>query len=221
MVKFLAIVVLLFSGVGLSVGVRHLMPISKASPEYPRHLADQRYTGKVRVSLTVYPDGSVQEARIVESSHPDMARSTQEAASQWRMQAWDLPQTDVEVLVLFGAQGQEPFSERVSVGLSNTRCAYVNHAVTVSKRDYPQESLSKVDVFAYTSRFLNSEYVALKVPNPKQRDKLLRQFRQSILQVVARCRNNPNSRFVTHLPPGVRDVLGSVKPVSAPGKGLM
>lgn len=220
MVKFFAIVVLLLSGVGISLGVRYMMPISKAAPDYPAHLADLGYTGKVRVFLTVAPDGSVHKTRIIESSHPDMSTAVQVAAARWRLPAWDLPQTDVEVLVIFGAQGHEPFSDRVTVGLSNTLCAYLNYEVAASKRDYPGESLSKVDIFRYTAQFLNSEYVALKVPDQKLREKLTRQFNKSILQIVARCRNNPNSRYATHLPQGVKEVLGSIRPVSASGKGF-
>jgi len=56
-----------------------LVPVFTPKPEYPDELIKTRYAGKVRVSLTIGSQGTVQAARVIESSHPRLAEAAQRA----------------------------------------------------------------------------------------------------------------------------------------------
>lgn len=189
-----------------------LTAVFAPKPEFPPDLAEARYAGKVRVRLTVGPSGTVQATRVVESGHPELALAVQRAVVQWRFKPWNAQSSgpnkeEFMVLVLFGARGIEPFSSEITVGLNQTLCAYLNHEIKASKRDFPEAQLSDVDVFWYMAEFLASDYVASRVPDENQRNALLVQFKKSIPQVATLCRGKPNSRYADHLPEAIRRLM--------------
>ncbi|MFK3972641.1 TonB family protein [Pseudomonas sp. NPDC087358] len=193
-----------------------LAPIFTPAPEYPPALVEARYTGKVRVHLTIGPSGSVQSANVRESSHPDLLIAVQRAVVQWRFRPWDdqpdgPAKIEFPLLILFGAQGIEPFSSELSLGLNNALCAYLNYEVRMSKRDFPKAPLSKVDLFWYTAEFLESDYAALRVPDENQRKALLTLLERSVPQVVSSCKSKPDSRYAAHLPSEIGGLLVDVK----------
>lgn len=49
------------------------------------------YAGKVRARLTVEPDGSIADFYIIESMHPALAESVEQAFAQWRFRPWEFP----------------------------------------------------------------------------------------------------------------------------------
>jgi TonB family protein len=216
-VKYLSfIVALLFSFKGYAAE-ELLVPVFTPKPEYPKDLIKTRYTGKVRVYLTVGASGTIQGARVIESSHPDLTAAVQRALVQWRFEPREVAGGDPNyleftVLVLFGARGVAPFSREITVGLNDMLCAYLNYEVKASKRDFPKEPLSKVDVFSYTAEFLGGSYVTTKVPDVEQRKTLFKLLGSSIPQVVSACRRYPDSKYATHLPKEIRELLVDVKP---------
>jgi TonB family protein len=192
------------------------VPIYTPAPQYPRSLLETGYTGKVRFYLTVDNDGFARHIRVVESAHPQLTESVRQVASRWRFKPWSIAgsnagQTEVMLLVLFGAEGMAAFPPQISVGLGNTLCAYLNQEVALSRRDYPDAALSDVDVFSYTTEFLESAFVAVKLPEHNAREALRIHFKEAIPTVVAGCLLHPRRRYSDFLPEDVREALGWIR----------
>ncbi len=193
-----------------------LVSIHTPAPTYPASLLETGYGGKVRFYLTVDEGGAARHVRVVESTHPDLTQSVRQAAAQWQFEPWslvdsDARQTEVMLLVLFGAEGVGAFLPQISVGLSNTLCAYLNQEVALSRQDYPDAALTDVDVLSYTTEFLGSAFVALKLPDQTAREALQVQFNNAVPSVVAHCQQYPKRRYSEFLPADVREVLGWVR----------
>jgi len=189
-----------------------LIPEQTPRPEFPRQLIDTRYTGKVRVHLTIAAHGGIQAARIIESSHPAFAEATQRAVVGWRFQPWTTdngePSTlEFTVPILFGARGIEPFSSEITVGLRNTLCAYLLYEVKASLRNFAEQPLKNVDVFQYTQEFVNGAYVQRLKPDPHTRATLVAQMESAIPRIVKHCKRNPDHPVAYYLPKGIREVL--------------
>lgn len=58
--------------------------LSQAQPEIPREIRNMLGTAKVAVAFTVQPDGSVQEASVISSTHRRLNRPTLDAVGQWK-----------------------------------------------------------------------------------------------------------------------------------------
>lgn len=189
-----------------------LIPDHTPTPQYPGELADTRYTGKVRVHLTVAAHGGIQAARIIESSHPAFAEATQRAVVGWRFQPWttddgEPTKLEITVPILFGARGIEPFSPEITVGLRNTLCAYLLYEVKASLRDFTEEPLKLIDVFRDTHEFVTGPYVQRLEPDPESRAALVAQMENAIPRIVKLCKRNPDHPVAYYLPKGIRDVL--------------
>lgn len=61
-----------------------LHALSQPEPDIPRSLRDSGTGGKVMLSFTVQPDGSVADAAVVSSSNRRLNRPAIDAVSQWR-----------------------------------------------------------------------------------------------------------------------------------------
>jgi TonB family protein len=59
---------------------------AKIDPKYPGLAKDYQLTGKVKIELTVSPDGSVKKTRVVGGS-PLLADAAVEAVKQWRYES--------------------------------------------------------------------------------------------------------------------------------------
>jgi TonB family protein len=59
---------------------------AKVDPKYPGLAKDYQLTGKVKIELTVSPDGSVKKTRVVGGS-PLLADAAVEAAKQWKYES--------------------------------------------------------------------------------------------------------------------------------------
>lgn len=191
-----------------------LDPIATPTPVYPPELLKTRYTGKVLANLTISAFGTVQDTRIIESSHPKLAEATQNAMVNWRYQPWEVTEgkpgrVDITVPVIFGARGIEPFSREITVGLQNTLCAYLNSEVRISKMDFPRDSLNKVDVFWHTRKYLSGSYVTHLVPEPHKREALFATLETAIPKIIKECGRNPDARYADYLPQGIRSLLAS------------
>ncbi len=191
-----------------------LIPVSTPKPEFPQQLLKKRHAGKVLVSLTVGAFGTVQNARIVESSHPQFAEAVQRAVTKWRYRPWkavDGKPSSVEIAVpiIFGARGLHPFSPQITVGLENTLCAYLNHEVHASKRDFPNEPLSEVDVFWHTRAYLAGGYVAHMRPDQRKGETLIDELHKAIPAIVKSCQSNAQAKYGEHLPESIRSLLVS------------
>lgn len=58
---------------------------SKVQPSYPELARKMNISGTVKVEVTVSPNGTVKEARIV-GGHPLLANSALDAAKKWRFE---------------------------------------------------------------------------------------------------------------------------------------
>lgn len=58
--------------------------LSQTQPDIPREVRNMLGTAKVAVAFTVQPDGSVQEASVISSTHRRLNRPTLEAVGQWK-----------------------------------------------------------------------------------------------------------------------------------------
>lgn len=58
---------------------------NKVQPSYPELARKMSITGTVKIEVTVAPNGSVKEARVV-GGHPLLANSALDAAKKWRFE---------------------------------------------------------------------------------------------------------------------------------------
>jgi TonB family protein len=58
---------------------------TKVQPAYPELAAKMRISGTVKIEVTVAPNGTVKEARIV-GGHPVLATAALDAARKWRFE---------------------------------------------------------------------------------------------------------------------------------------
>lgn len=63
-----------------------LKPISQPQPDIPRDLRAGIANGRVMLSFTVQPDGSVTEPSVVRASNRRLGKPALEAVSQWRFE---------------------------------------------------------------------------------------------------------------------------------------
>ena len=220
--KLLVFICVFFLTVAVYAAPIVLIPQSMAHPEFPEELLKKSHAGKVIVYLQVDSSGTVRTVKVMESSHPKFAEAAQRALVQWRYEPWeahtDAPsKLGILVPVIFGARGIEPFSPEVTVGLGNILCAYLNYEVKASKREFPGEPLSQVDVFWYTGQHLSSGYAEHQLPEEGERKALYGRLVKSIPNVVKKCRRNPDSRYGEHLAQEIRALLPEVVADKASG----
>jgi TonB family protein len=58
---------------------------TKVQPAYPELASKMRISGTVRIEVTVAPNGTVKEARVV-GGHPVLASAALDAAKKWRFE---------------------------------------------------------------------------------------------------------------------------------------
>ena len=58
---------------------------TKVQPSYPELARKMQISGTVKIEVTVAPNGSVKEARVV-GGHPVLANSALDAAKKWRFE---------------------------------------------------------------------------------------------------------------------------------------
>ena len=58
---------------------------NKVQPSYPELARKMNITGTVKIEVTVAPNGSVKEARVI-GGHPVLANSALDAARKWRFE---------------------------------------------------------------------------------------------------------------------------------------
>lgn len=58
---------------------------AKVQPDYPDLARRMNITGSVRIEVTVSPNGTVKDARVV-GGHPVLAGAAMEAAKKWRFE---------------------------------------------------------------------------------------------------------------------------------------
>jgi TonB family protein len=204
-VKFFSLWVLCWVCLAVQAKEALLIPVFRPAPEFPKDLLKKRHAGKVFVNLTVGAFGTVQTARVRESSHPRFTEAAQKAVVQWRYEPWDVTDgrpssVDITVPIIFGAQGIEPFSPLITVGLENTLCAYLNYEVQTSQQNFPDEPLSTVDVFWHAREHLAGSYTRFMVPDEDARNVLLSRLETAIPKAVNACRNNPQRKLSKFLP---------------------
>ena len=81
---------------------------AKIDPKYPGLAKDYQLTGKVKIELTVSPDGSVKKTRVVGGS-PLLADAAVEAVKQWRYESGS-KETVETVDFIFGNASRVSFS---------------------------------------------------------------------------------------------------------------
>ena len=77
--------------------------ISQAQPDFPRELRTVISHGKVVVSFTVQPDGTVAEPTVVSYTNRKLGKAATDAVSKWVFEPVRIPRT-VQVEIAFNAQ---------------------------------------------------------------------------------------------------------------------
>ena len=77
--------------------------ISQAQPEFPRELRTAISHGKVIVSFTVQPDGTVAEPTVVSYTNRKLGKPATDAVAKWMFEPVRIPRT-VQVEIAFSAQ---------------------------------------------------------------------------------------------------------------------
>lgn len=85
----------------VSMDVREVIqeqPVSQLLPAYPPRAVTQEIQGKVRLSITIMPDGSVRDVRVVDARPPGYFENSAVAAVQrWRYRPSNVIRTNVLV----------------------------------------------------------------------------------------------------------------------------
>ncbi|MDB5984887.1 MAG: TonB protein [Pseudomonas sp.] len=215
MLRFFACAFALFITASAIASEVELVPIFTPEPTYPEALLKNRYSGKVRVSMTIGAGGKVQSVTVIEGVHPELTQAVQQIIAQWRYKPWkgtvNAPAAiTITLPIIFGPRGAKSFAGEINVGLGNVRCAYLNNEVIAARSDYPKEPLNRIDLFWYTREFLSSRYVALKMPAAGQRKALVNELQGAIPGVIKACRSNPEKLYGDYLPKQVRELLVGV-----------
>lgn len=63
-----------------------LKAIAQPQPEFPRELRNTVTNGKVMLTFTVQPDGSVSEPLVLNTTHRKLSKPALDAVSQWRFE---------------------------------------------------------------------------------------------------------------------------------------
>lgn len=75
----------LSQGQGLAGFDTDVIPVVRVAPTYPRRALQAKLTGYVTLSVTINPDGTVSDAKVVESDPPRMFdRSALKAIKRWK-----------------------------------------------------------------------------------------------------------------------------------------
>lgn len=69
--------------------------LKQESPAFPSYWTQRLRRGEVEVKFEVMPDGQVQRATVVKSSHPQLRRAALEAVQQWRFAPISAPREAV------------------------------------------------------------------------------------------------------------------------------
>jgi protein TonB len=77
--------------------------ISQAQPEFPRELRTAISHGKVNVSFTVQPDGTVAEPTVVSYSNRKLGKPATDAVAKWVFEPVRVART-VQVEIEFNAE---------------------------------------------------------------------------------------------------------------------
>ena len=67
---------------------------TKVQPQYPELARKMNITGTVKVQVTVAPNGTVKDARVV-GGHPVLASSALDAAKRWRFEPASVESTGI------------------------------------------------------------------------------------------------------------------------------
>jgi TonB family protein len=203
--RWLVFAILLVATVGVWAGEVVLTPEHNPKPLYPRELFRKGVTGAVRVSFTVYADGSVSKVRILQSDHPDLAEASRNAIEQWRFKAWtvegDLPsEMEVTAPMVFRLDHDMPI--HANQWLKQLKCRDFNEMLT----DFPESAWVDAVVFDYTRAYLSNVFNATQLQN-EQRLALIATLNKRVPNIVRECRASPVRKYVNLLPEDVRKLF--------------
>lgn len=194
-----------------------LVPVRTPAPDFPQPMVQARHAGKVRALMVVNAQGTVVEVQVIESSHPALAQAAQQALSRWQFRPWlgtvGAPARVAFTLpVIFGSHGLASFNTEINIGLGNVRCAYLNYEVQAQIRQFPNASLTQIDLFWYTGQFLHSSYAASQHSEAERHD-MLKKLEAAIPRIIRSCRRNPERLYGDYLPlPITRMLVTAAEP---------
>lgn len=203
--RWLALVLLWVSTIGVWAGEVLLIPESNPKPIYPRELFRKGITGEVRVRFTVYADGSVNKLSIFQSDHPGLAEASRKAVEQWRFKPWtvdgDKPsEQEVTAPMVFRLDHDEPI--HANQWLKQLRCRDFNEMLG----DFPEYAWVDAAVFDHTRAYLSNVFNTTQLEN-EQRLALIAALNKWVPRIVRECRASPVRRYVSLLPEDVRKLF--------------
>jgi len=124
-------VLLLVASLDARAGEVFLIPENNPKPVYPMALHRAGVTGMVRVSMTVKADGSVSNAVIAQSAHPELEEASLAAVNQWRFKPWTVSKDQpAQIIVVapmeYRLDREHPF--HVNKELERLKCSAIARA---------------------------------------------------------------------------------------------
>ncbi|QHF42366.1 hypothetical protein PspS35_00665 [Pseudomonas sp. S35] len=176
-------------------------------PVYPQGMNNVQ--GRAQIGLNLHNDGSVSDVKVLDASAPAFGEAAVNAARQWRFKPWtvtaDMPAViDAKNDMIFSPTGDitVPFRRPVNEVVGQV-CSALNNEVTLWRRDQPSRPLSAMRSFALVRAYLVLPVLSGTLDYPAS---LLAsdELDNALPEIVRKCRNQPKSRYIDHLPETVR-----------------
>jgi protein TonB len=197
--------ILLLVSADIWAGEVFLIPENNPKPIYPKALHRAGVTGMVRVSMTVKADGSVSNAGIAQSAHPELEEASLAAVNQWRFKPWTITKDQpAQIIVVapmeYRLDSEHPF--HVNKELERLKCS----AIARASLNIATSSWVDLPVFSWTRSYLTHSLSPTQLPEEK-RLALIAKLNASVRSIVQRCSAHPASRYVRFLPEEIRVLL--------------
>ncbi|WP_223465240.1 energy transducer TonB [Pseudomonas sp. GL-RE-26] len=198
-------VLLLVASMDVRAGEVFLIPEHNPKPVYPVALHRAGVTGMVRVSMTVKADGSVSNAVIAQSAHPELEEASLAAVNQWRFKPWTITEDQpAQIIVVapmeYRLDREHPF--HVNKELERLKCS----AIARASLNIADSSWVDLPVFSWTRSYLTHSLSPTQLPEEK-RLALIAKLNKSVPSIVRRCNTYPAGRYVRFLPEEIRVLL--------------
>lgn len=182
-----------------------LIPENNPKPVFPTALQRAGIIGDVTASFMVNADGSVSNVSITQSDHPDLAKATLNAVSQWRFKPWSAEkgwpaQQEVVAPMMFRYDSDLPL--HANQWLNGLKC----RDLVASVAHVPEQIWLDSAAFHYTRAYLTNAFSRAMLSDEQRLD-LIAKLNRKVPIIVRQCQRNPDSRFARLLPAEIRKLL--------------
>jgi TonB family protein len=184
-------------------------------PAYPERLGEEDVSGKVKVSYTIQADGKVTRIKILESTHPLFDVEVIRTLKTWRFKPWEVsldrpPTIEEKATIDFSTVREGKLSIAINDELRYWRCSDVNREVEGSASAFPEQPMSNALFFWATSAHISEALIKAKVSDA-EREILMEKLRRALMNIVQRCKQNPDAYYQDYLPDEIKKFVFSTK----------